>query len=66
METAVFLNKDIARISKEMDSPSLTADQVDKLLRELRCIEQKFQCERRMLAEDEVKLEALKRKLNEI
>lgn len=66
METAQFLNKDMARISKEMDSPSLTSEQVDRLLVELRCIERKFQCEKRMLEKDDAQLAILKKQLNEL
>lgn len=66
MATAKFLNKDIARISEEMDSPYLTTEQVDTLLQELRCIENKFQCEKRMLAKDDIELETLKKRLREL
>jgi uncharacterized coiled-coil DUF342 family protein len=66
MATAMFLNKDIERISKEMDNPQLTPEQVDTLLQELRCIEAKFQCEKRMLAEDDKRLDILKKRFSEL
>lgn len=66
LETAKFLNKDLERISKAMEAPDLTSEQVDLLLRELRFIENKFLFERRMLDEDDAKLAALKKRLGEL